>query len=122
MLIKSIYKKSTPFFIYFKNYRYCGYTCNPGKFEIPALKFPCKVPVNPCKHLQCTTIPKAGYKKKEIFQPADFEDIEVGRKIWGQKKIGHTNPSFCLTSSVLRNKFKWFRLKFCIYSFHNHDN
>ena len=40
--------------IYFKNYRDCGYTCNPRKFEIPALRFPRKVPVNPCKHLQCT--------------------------------------------------------------------
>ena len=39
--------------IYFKNYRNCGYTCNPRKFEIPALRFPRKVPVNPCKHLQC---------------------------------------------------------------------
>ena len=39
--------------IYFKNYRDCGYTCNPRKFEIPALRFPRKVPVNPCKHLQC---------------------------------------------------------------------
>ena len=39
----------------FQNYRDCGYTCNPHKFEIPALQFPCKVPVIPCKHLQCTT-------------------------------------------------------------------
>ena len=29
-----------------------GYTCNPRKFEIPALRFPRKVPVNPYKHLQ----------------------------------------------------------------------
>ena len=28
-------------------------TCNPHKFEIPALRFPRKDPVNPCKHLQC---------------------------------------------------------------------
>ena len=28
-------------------------TCNPHKFEIPALWFPYKPPVNPCKHLQC---------------------------------------------------------------------
>ena len=28
-------------------------TCNPHKFEIPALRFPYKPPVNPCKHLQC---------------------------------------------------------------------
>ena len=38
----------------FQNYRDCGYTCNPHKFEIPALRFPCRVPVNPCKHLQCS--------------------------------------------------------------------
>ena len=38
-----------------RNYRDCGHTCNPHKFEIPALRFPCRVPVNPCKHLQCTT-------------------------------------------------------------------
>ena len=37
----------------FQNYRDCGYTCNPHKFEIPALRFPCRVPVIPCKHLQC---------------------------------------------------------------------
>ena len=36
----------------FQNYRDCGYTCNPPKFEIPALRFPCKVPAIPCKHLQ----------------------------------------------------------------------
>ena len=41
----------------FQNYRDCGYTCNPHKFEIPALRFPRKVTVNPCKHLQCN-IPK----------------------------------------------------------------
>ena len=29
-------------------------TCNPHKFEIPALWFPRRVPVNPCKHLQCS--------------------------------------------------------------------
>ena len=39
----------------FQNYRDCGYTCNPHKFEIPALQFPCRVPVIPCKHLQCTS-------------------------------------------------------------------
>ena len=36
-------------------------TCKPCKFEIPADSFPRKVPVNPCKHLQCmvslSTIP-----------------------------------------------------------------
>ena len=53
ILIKCIYKKSTLFLIYLKNYRDCGYTCNPRKFEIPTLWFPRKVPVNPCKHLQC---------------------------------------------------------------------
>ena len=37
----------------FQNYRDCGYTCNPHKFEIPALRFPCRVPAIPCKHLQC---------------------------------------------------------------------
>ena len=42
----------------FQNYRDCGYTCNPHKFEIPAL---CRVPVNPCKHLQCSQ----QYKRKQ---------------------------------------------------------
>ena len=32
----------------FQNYRDCGYTCNPHKFEIPALRFPCGVPPIPC--------------------------------------------------------------------------
>ena len=39
---------------WFQNYRDCGYTCNPHKFENPALRFPCRVPVIPCKHLQCS--------------------------------------------------------------------
>ena len=37
-------------------YNFCGdcrWTCNLLKFEIPALGFPRKDPVNPCKHLQC---------------------------------------------------------------------
>ena len=38
------------------NYRDCGYTCNPHKFEIPALRFPCRVPAIPCKHLQCSPV------------------------------------------------------------------
>ena len=38
----------------FQNYRDCGYTWNPHKFEIPALWFSRRVPVNPCKHLQCS--------------------------------------------------------------------
>ena len=37
----------------FQNYRDCKHTCNCLKFEIPALQFPRKDPVNPCKHLQC---------------------------------------------------------------------
>ena len=36
----------------FKNFRDCGYTYNPHKFEIPALGFPHRDPVDPCKHLQ----------------------------------------------------------------------
>ena len=35
-------------------HRDCWYTCNLHKFETPALWFPCRVPVIPCKHLQCT--------------------------------------------------------------------
>ena len=31
-------------------------TCNPYRFKIPALQFPRKDPVNPCKHLQCTVV------------------------------------------------------------------
>ena len=30
-------------------------TCKLCNSEIPALRFPRKDPVNPCKHLQCTT-------------------------------------------------------------------
>ena len=40
----------------FQNYRDCGYTCNPHKFEIPALWFPRKDPVIPCKHLHCVVL------------------------------------------------------------------
>ena len=48
-----------------------GVTCNPHKFEIPALQFPRKVPVNPCKHLQCMSV--------EIFQILLDEKTDVGR-------------------------------------------
>ena len=71
ILIKCIYKKSTLFLIYFKNYRDCGFTCNPRKFEIPALRFPRRVPVNPCKHLQCRAGPHlitvAVWTQKKFF-------------------------------------------------------
>ena len=42
-------------------------TCNPHKFEIPALWFPYKPPVNPCKHLQCIflKICKFNHQKKK---------------------------------------------------------
>ena len=45
----------------FQNYRDCGYTCNPHKFEIPALRFPRRPPVIPCKHLQC------GFQKLNVW-------------------------------------------------------
>ena len=38
-------------------------TCNPHKFEIPALWFPYKPPVNPCKHLQCGLVLVLGLKE-----------------------------------------------------------
>ena len=37
-------------------YAECRYTCKPCNFEIPALRFPRKDPVNPCKHLQCASV------------------------------------------------------------------
>ena len=37
----------------FKSTGIAVYTCNPHKSEIPALRFPNRVPVIPCKHLQC---------------------------------------------------------------------
>ena len=62
--------------IYFKNYRDCGYTCNPRKFEIPALRFPRKVSVNPCKHLQCTCIQKK-VSSLDIFLIAPSFNLET---------------------------------------------
>ena len=75
-----------------QNYRDCGYTCNPHKLEIPALRFPCRVPVIPCKHLQCIfssnhlTVIKPYFsikkhlhlekwekKRKNLFPPAGFD-------------------------------------------------
>ena len=50
-----------------QNYRDCGYTCNPHKFEIRVLQFPCKVPVIPCKHLQCTTYLHRTDKKAKLI-------------------------------------------------------
>ena len=54
ILIKIIYKKST-FFFWFtsKITGIAGIHAILVKNEIPALRFPHKVPVNPCKHLQC---------------------------------------------------------------------
>ena len=49
-------RKQRTLCICFKNYKDCGYTCNPRKFEIPALRFPHKDPVNPCKLLQCIRV------------------------------------------------------------------
>ena len=46
----------------FQNYRDCGYTCNPHKFEIPTLRFPCRVPVIPCKDLQCRFSPSPQFQ------------------------------------------------------------
>ena len=48
--IESLYQQIPAFFTWksrvlrFQNYRDCGYTCNPHKFEIPSLWFPCRDP------------------------------------------------------------------------------
>ena len=74
-----MYKKSTLFLIYFKNYRDYRYTCNPRKFEIPALRFPRKVPVNPCKHLQCTIHKKVFAADFILAWPTTFFQYIVSR-------------------------------------------
>ena len=64
----------------FQNYRDCGYTCNPHKFEIPALRFPCKVPVIPCKHLQCRVSVRWTqnlYYETGIFSPKTVTEQEA---------------------------------------------
>ena len=63
----------------FKSYRDCGYTCNPQKFEIPALRFPCRVPVIPCKHLQCRHISSFLVDTLTIFQ--------LGRSDYAEKFV-----------------------------------
>ena len=37
-----------------ENYGDFRHTCKPCNSEIPALRFPRKDPINPCKHLQCS--------------------------------------------------------------------
>ena len=49
-----------------RNYGDYGYTCNPCNFEIPALRFPCKVPAIPCKHLQCVPVPKISVDTDDV--------------------------------------------------------
>ena len=73
----------------FQNYRDCGYTCNPHKFEIPALRFPRKDPVNPCKHLQCTGDHSKYRAKQEhpvvnfaIFKNYKFWNLAKNEYIW----------------------------------------
>ena len=59
----------------FQNYRDCRYTCNPHKFEIPALWFPCRVPVIPCKHLQCALIISSYNKISKISRTQKSDKI-----------------------------------------------
>jgi hypothetical protein len=50
ILIQSILKVHTKYLL--QKLQGLRVTCNPCKFEIPALRFPRKDPVNPCNHLQ----------------------------------------------------------------------
>jgi hypothetical protein len=59
----------------FQNCRDCRYTCNPHKFEIPALPFPCKVPAIPCKHLQCKYYDV--YPSPQIFGPSTSTEVQA---------------------------------------------
>ena len=70
----------------FQNYRDCRYTCNPHKFEFPALRFPHRVPVNPCKHLQCTIYRESPHFiifriKRQIF--SKFPVLKIKRQSLG---------------------------------------
>ena len=70
-----------------KNYGDCMNTCNPCYFEIPALWFPCKDPVNPSKHLQWSQ----GY----LLLIGAWGEIEVGLRITKSicnPKLGIPNP------------------------------
>ena len=73
----------------FQKYRDCRYTCNPHKFEIPALRFPCRVPVIPCKHLQCTCVPLIDVYLEEIQCSNRFSKMSsmFSRKLFFQFQI-----------------------------------
>ena len=55
----------------------------PHKFEIPALRFPSRDPVNPCKHLQCTYVNKIKYNP--LFE-LDYNAIVNGPELSDQRQ------------------------------------
>ena len=81
----------------FQNYRDCGYTCNPHIFEIHALRFPCRVPVIPCKHLQCSIL-------------REFELQPCPADIWSGKIV-----SFHIIYVVSCMPNLWLVLRPCLY-------
>ena len=76
----------------FQNYRDCGYTCNPHKFAIPALRFPSRVPVNPYKHLQCTN-KQTSKKTNKIKKPTHC--------VYGYLQLFATHCEFSFLSFVI---------------------
>ena len=76
----------------FQNYRDCGYTWNPHKFEIPALWFSRRVPVNPCKHLQCSHSIQVSFFQNVVHPVGLFNPVGFVNPIGLVSPIGFFNP------------------------------
>ena len=86
-----------------KSYRDCGYTCNPHKFEIPALRFPCRVPVIPCKHLQCNS-----FFATAVVTNVTFEWLLFSHELIQNVSSSHSFESRCDTVDWLLFLMSWF--------------
>ena len=104
-------------------------TCNPHKFEIPALRFPYKPPVNPCKHLQCTfgsvkeilltELNEVSYFIQKQVKSALVKEFlfhstcKARRTQWRRAESGHTcGPKIITAQTTEGMSFSLFSLNF----------
>ena len=103
-----------------RNYRDCGYTCNPHEFEIPALRFPCRVPVIPCKHLQCRDRQMFLKNFRGLHDSCKIPVTNNFRAYIGRVHLGHSISYFFirfLNHNLLSlNNFSYFVIRFLLIS------
>ena len=68
-------------------------TCNPCNFDIPALWFPCKDPVNPSKHLQCSSNTLLHLALSQFF--------------WNRRYVASSFQHKCDSQEYRRSKEDW---------------